>query len=187
MKILQRVYKYGGQPFVRDYLAKNHGDSFDRSFGKGNGKAMMHATAGRYYITYGMTGYNVVDIVQLNRNWRDRSPSARRFEDQKTNKSGSVPRTGRFQNHRGRGVWTLSRMGLDSCAQCSRILRRKPIPHMKNHRSKINLSTSFSVDLQRLKSTSTSSPTTTRRAGCKISWHQLQVLVLPSSCPRRSM
>ncbi|KAF2264246.1 mitochondrial carrier [Lojkania enalia] len=45
-KVLQRVYKYGGQPFVRDYLAKNHGDSFDRTFGKGNGKAIMHATAG---------------------------------------------------------------------------------------------------------------------------------------------
>ncbi|KAK3044340.1 hypothetical protein LTS18_001537, partial [Coniosporium uncinatum] len=45
-KILQRVYKYGGQPFVRDYLAKNHGESFDRTFGKGNGKAIMHATAG---------------------------------------------------------------------------------------------------------------------------------------------
>lgn len=45
-KVLQRVYKYGGQPFVRDYLAKNHGSSFDATFGKGNGKAMMHATAG---------------------------------------------------------------------------------------------------------------------------------------------
>ncbi|KAK5120090.1 hypothetical protein LTR85_006571 [Meristemomyces frigidus] len=45
-KVLQRVYKYGGQPFVRDYLAKNHGDTFDRTFGKGNGKFMMHATAG---------------------------------------------------------------------------------------------------------------------------------------------
>lgn len=45
-KILQRVYKYGGQPFVRDYLSTNHGDSFDRAFGKGNGKALMHATAG---------------------------------------------------------------------------------------------------------------------------------------------
>ncbi|KAI4654759.1 uncharacterized protein J4E78_006936 [Alternaria triticimaculans] len=45
-KILQRVYKFGGQPFVRDYLAHNHGDSFDRAFGKGNGKAIMHATAG---------------------------------------------------------------------------------------------------------------------------------------------
>ncbi|KAF2840387.1 mitochondrial carrier [Patellaria atrata CBS 101060] len=45
-KILQRVYKYGGQPFARDYLAKHHGDTFDRTFGKGNGKAIMHATAG---------------------------------------------------------------------------------------------------------------------------------------------
>lgn len=45
-KILQRVYKYGGQPFVRDYLSSHHGDTFDRTFGRGNGKAMMHATAG---------------------------------------------------------------------------------------------------------------------------------------------
>ncbi|KAB2579779.1 putative mitochondrial carrier protein [Lasiodiplodia theobromae] len=45
-KVLQRVYKYGGQPFVRDYLAKNHGDKFDNAFGKGTGKAIMHATAG---------------------------------------------------------------------------------------------------------------------------------------------
>lgn len=54
-KVLQRVYKYGGQPFVRDYLAKNHGEKFDRAFGKGNGKAIMHAFAGRsvegYYVT----------------------------------------------------------------------------------------------------------------------------------------
>ncbi|KAI9735228.1 MAG: hypothetical protein M1834_001818 [Cirrosporium novae-zelandiae] len=45
-KILQRTYKYGGQPFAREYLARNYGDSFDRAFGKGTGKAMMHATAG---------------------------------------------------------------------------------------------------------------------------------------------
>ncbi|KAH0542621.1 hypothetical protein FGG08_003029 [Glutinoglossum americanum] len=45
-KVLQRVYKYGGQPFVRDYLAKHHGSSFDEAFGKGTGKAIMHATAG---------------------------------------------------------------------------------------------------------------------------------------------
>ncbi|KAG8623660.1 hypothetical protein KVT40_008636 [Elsinoe batatas] len=45
-KVLQRVYKYGGQPFVRDYLATHHGDTFDRTFGKGNGKTIMHATAG---------------------------------------------------------------------------------------------------------------------------------------------
>ena len=51
-KILQRIYKYGGQPFARDYLALNHGDQFDRAFGKGNGKAIMHATAGRYATDY---------------------------------------------------------------------------------------------------------------------------------------
>jgi len=45
-KVLQRVYKYGGQPFARDYLALHHGDWFDKTFGRGNGKAMMHATAG---------------------------------------------------------------------------------------------------------------------------------------------
>ncbi|GLI72459.1 high copy suppressor of abf2 [Penicillium ochrochloron] len=45
-KVLQRIYKYGGQPFARDYLAQHHGDAFDNAFGKGTGKAIMHATAG---------------------------------------------------------------------------------------------------------------------------------------------
>jgi hypothetical protein len=47
-KVLQRVYKYGGQPFARDILASNYGKQFDDTFGKGNGKAILHATAGRY-------------------------------------------------------------------------------------------------------------------------------------------
>ncbi|PLB39198.1 putative mitochondrial GTP/GDP transporter Ggc1 [Aspergillus candidus] len=45
-KVLQRIYKYGGQPFARDYLAKHYGTEFDNAFGKGTGKAIMHATAG---------------------------------------------------------------------------------------------------------------------------------------------
>ncbi|KAI1916012.1 high copy suppressor of abf2 [Ophidiomyces ophidiicola] len=45
-KVLQRIYKYGGQPFARDYLAKHYGADFDNAFGKGTGKAIMHATAG---------------------------------------------------------------------------------------------------------------------------------------------
>lgn len=49
-KVLQRIYKYGGQPFVRDYLAEHHGTQFDATFGKGTGKTIMHATAGRYAI-----------------------------------------------------------------------------------------------------------------------------------------
>ncbi|ORX83956.1 mitochondrial carrier [Basidiobolus meristosporus CBS 931.73] len=45
-KILQRVYKFGGQPFVKDYLNTHHRDTFSRAFGEKNGKTMMHATAG---------------------------------------------------------------------------------------------------------------------------------------------
>ena len=45
-QVLQRIYKYGGQPFARDYLALHHGHRFDAAFGPGTGKAIMHATAG---------------------------------------------------------------------------------------------------------------------------------------------
>jgi hypothetical protein len=51
-KVLQRIYKYGGQPFVRDYLALHHGSTFDSTFGKGTGKAIMHATAGRFVLPF---------------------------------------------------------------------------------------------------------------------------------------
>jgi Mitochondrial carrier protein len=50
--VLQRIYKYGGQPFVRDYLATKYGKDFDRTFGPGNGKAILHATAGRFVGAY---------------------------------------------------------------------------------------------------------------------------------------
>lgn len=45
-KILQRVYKYGGQPVANDFLTKNFKDSFEGVFGARTGKAMMSATAG---------------------------------------------------------------------------------------------------------------------------------------------
>ncbi|KAI5282134.1 hypothetical protein KEM52_003765, partial [Ascosphaera acerosa] len=45
-KVLQRIYKYGGQPFARDYLAHNYTADFENAFGKKTGKAVMHATAG---------------------------------------------------------------------------------------------------------------------------------------------
>jgi len=46
-KVLQRVYKYGGQPVVRDYLAMHYGKDFETAFGQKTGKAIMHSTAGR--------------------------------------------------------------------------------------------------------------------------------------------
>lgn len=45
-KVLQRIYKYGGQPIARDYLTVHYGTDFERLFGKKTGKAMMHSTAG---------------------------------------------------------------------------------------------------------------------------------------------
>ncbi|KAK0651500.1 mitochondrial carrier domain-containing protein [Cercophora newfieldiana] len=45
-KVLQRVYKYGGQPVARDYLGKHYGKDFENAFGKKTGKAIMHSTAG---------------------------------------------------------------------------------------------------------------------------------------------
>ncbi|KAJ6439618.1 nuclear pore protein (Nic96) [Purpureocillium lavendulum] len=45
-KVLQRIYKYGGQPVARDYLAQHYGKDFESAFGKKTGKAIMHSTAG---------------------------------------------------------------------------------------------------------------------------------------------
>nr|CAG8457564.1 1950_t:CDS:2 [Entrophospora candida] len=33
-KVLQRIYKYGGQPYVRDYINSNHRDAFYKLFGE---------------------------------------------------------------------------------------------------------------------------------------------------------
>jgi hypothetical protein len=46
-KVSQRIYKYGGQPVARDYLATHFGKDFENAFGKKTGKAIMHSTAGR--------------------------------------------------------------------------------------------------------------------------------------------
>ncbi|KND94024.1 putative mitochondrial carrier [Tolypocladium ophioglossoides CBS 100239] len=45
-KVLQRIYKYGGQPVARDFLAEHYGKDFESAFGKKTGKAIMHSTAG---------------------------------------------------------------------------------------------------------------------------------------------
>ncbi|KAI0225342.1 high copy suppressor of abf2 [Massospora cicadina] len=45
-KITQRIYKYGGQPYAKDFL-NTHGRSFfTNTFGEKTGKTVMHATAG---------------------------------------------------------------------------------------------------------------------------------------------
>lgn len=45
-KVLQRAYKFGGQPFVRDFLTQHYQENFENAVGKKNGKTMIYATAG---------------------------------------------------------------------------------------------------------------------------------------------
>ena len=45
-KVLQRTYKFGSQPILRDYMARTYGDAFARTFGKGNSRDMTNACAG---------------------------------------------------------------------------------------------------------------------------------------------
>lgn len=44
-KVLQRVYKFAGQPIVRDGITRNFGQSFDNAFGK-KSKMMTESVAG---------------------------------------------------------------------------------------------------------------------------------------------
>lgn len=65
-KILQRIYKYGGQPVVRDYLTDHHMSTFDNAFGKSTGKAIMNATAGSI-IGIGEIVLLPLDILKIKR------------------------------------------------------------------------------------------------------------------------
>lgn len=50
-KILQRIYKFGGQPYVMDYLSRKHKATFEGMVGEGgNAKVIMQATAGSYVL-----------------------------------------------------------------------------------------------------------------------------------------
>lgn len=66
LQVLQRIYKYGGQPFARDYLAKHYSSEFDNAFGKKTGKAVMHATAGSL-IGIGEIVLLPLDILKIKR------------------------------------------------------------------------------------------------------------------------
>jgi hypothetical protein len=46
-KILQRAYKFGGQPFVVDILNNRYKQKFVNVFGEKNHKPWLQATAGR--------------------------------------------------------------------------------------------------------------------------------------------
>jgi hypothetical protein len=58
-KISQRVYKFGGQPWINDMLVRNYKTGFTNMFGERKGKMMMQATAGS------LTGIGEVVLLPL--------------------------------------------------------------------------------------------------------------------------
>ncbi|KAF8930169.1 Mitochondrial GTP/GDP carrier protein 1 [Dissophora ornata] len=65
-KIMQRVYKFGGQPFVNEYLNRNFKGSFNNVFGEKTGKTMMHATAGSF-VGIGEIALLPLDVLKIKR------------------------------------------------------------------------------------------------------------------------
>ncbi|KAF9112570.1 hypothetical protein BGX27_003161 [Mortierella sp. AM989] len=65
-KILQRVYKFGGQPFVNEFLNRHYKPSFNSVFGEKNGKTMMHATAGSF-VGIGEIALLPLDVLKIKR------------------------------------------------------------------------------------------------------------------------
>ncbi|CAG8480768.1 15769_t:CDS:2 [Cetraspora pellucida] len=65
-KILQRIYKYGGQPYVKDYLNKHHKDFFNQTFGEKSSKTIIHATAGSA-IGVGEVALLPLDVLKIKR------------------------------------------------------------------------------------------------------------------------
>jgi hypothetical protein len=45
-KILQRVYKFGGQPVLKDFLGNKYGAEFENRFGHANGRTLIAAVSG---------------------------------------------------------------------------------------------------------------------------------------------
>jgi hypothetical protein len=96
---------------VRDYLAQNHGGSFDAAFGKGNGKAIMHATAGSI-IGIGEIVILPLDVLKIK---RQTNPEAFRGRG-----LIAIIRDEGFGLYRGWG-WTAARNAPGSFAVSKRI------------------------------------------------------------------
>ncbi|CDS10033.1 hypothetical protein LRAMOSA02710 [Lichtheimia ramosa] len=65
-KVAQRVYKFGGQPFVKDYLNTHHKSTFTSLFGEKTGKTIMHATAGSL-VGIGEIALLPLDVLKIKR------------------------------------------------------------------------------------------------------------------------
>ncbi|KAG7660860.1 YHM1 [[Candida] subhashii] len=98
-KILQRVYKYGGQPFANEFLSKNFKDSYDAVFGPKTGKALLSATAGSL-IGIGEVVLLPLDVLKIKRQTNPESFRGRGFL--------TIIKDEGFSLYRGWG-WTMAR------------------------------------------------------------------------------
>lgn len=107
-KVLQRVYKYGGQPVARDYLTTHYGKDFENAFGKKTGKAILHSTAGSL-IGIGEIILLPLDVLKIK---RQTNPEAFRGRGVL-----AVVKDEGFGLYRGWG-WTAARNAPGSFAVC---------------------------------------------------------------------
>ncbi|GMM48246.1 Ggc1 protein [Pichia kluyveri] len=77
-KILQRIYKYGGQPFANEFLTSNFKKSYDDLFGPKTGKALLSATAGSL-IGIGEVILLPLDVLKIKRQTNPESFKGRGF------------------------------------------------------------------------------------------------------------
>ncbi|KAI9268854.1 mitochondrial carrier domain-containing protein [Phascolomyces articulosus] len=77
-KVAQRVYKFGGQPFVKDYLNTHHKSVFTNTFGEKTGKTIMHATAGSL-VGIGEIALLPLDVLKIKRQTNPESFRGRGF------------------------------------------------------------------------------------------------------------
>ena len=63
-KITQRIYKYTGQNTLKNYFLNNHLSTFEKSFGKDNGKVMISAVSGSL-IGIGEIALLPLDILKI--------------------------------------------------------------------------------------------------------------------------
>ena len=99
-KVLQRVYKYGGQPFANEFLNKHYKKDFDSAFGEKTGKAMRSATAGSL-IGIGEIVLLPLDVLKIKRQTNPEAFKGRGFVK-------ILKDEGIFNLYRGWG-WTAAR------------------------------------------------------------------------------
>lgn len=99
-KILQRVYKYGGQPFANEFLNKHFKKDFDSAFGDKTGKALRSATAGSL-IGIGEIVLLPLDVLKIKRQTNPEAFKGRGFLK-------ILKDEGIFNLYRGWG-WTAAR------------------------------------------------------------------------------